>query len=115
MSRQTKINEAQLELMALRVHKKPLSEKMFVKEGEQENFSNVWSKAERDAKDSIVLREFVLQSDYEAKLGHVVYEHDLKMVEDQLLIQILSNELNAANNYKEEFCQRVAVAKIACV
>jgi hypothetical protein len=59
--------------------------------------------------------ENALQSDYEAKLQHVVYEYELKMVEDKLSIQTLSNELNAANNYKEELNERVCAAEIACV
>ena len=62
----------------------------------------------------MAFREYALQSNYEGKLEKVVYEYYLKMVEDKFLIQTLSKELNAANNYKEELCQRVAAAEIAC-
>ena len=77
-------------------------------------FRNVLNKADGYARDSMFLRENALQSDYEAKLQHVVYEYELKMVEDKFSIQTLSNELNAANNSKEELCQRVAAVEFAC-
>ena len=83
---QTKNNAAQLELMALRVDKKTLSDKLFVKYCVQNIFSNVWSKAERDAKDSMAVNLYVLQSDYEAKLDKVVYEYELKIVKDNCSI-----------------------------
>ena len=101
--------------MALRVDKQTLSDKLFVKECVQEIFSNIRRKAERDAKDLIVVNLHVLQSNHEEKLAKVVYEYDLKMVEEKFSIQALSNELNAANNSKEEFCQRVVAAEIAYV
>ena len=63
----------------------------------------------------MALRENTLQSKYEAKLEHVVYEYELKMVEDEFSIKTLSNELNTANNSKEELCQRVVAAEIECV
>ena len=56
------------------------------------------NKADGYAKDSMFLRENALHFEYEAKLEHVVHEYELKMVEDKFSIQILSNELNAANN-----------------
>jgi uncharacterized membrane protein len=62
----------------------------------------------------MVVREYALQSNYEAKLEHVVYEYVLKTDEDKFSIQALSNELNAANNSKEEVCQRVAAVEFAC-
>ena len=55
-----------------------------------------------------------MQSDYEAKLEKAVYEYEVKMVEDTISIQTLSDELNVANNCKEELCQRVVAAEIAC-
>ena len=112
---QTKNNAAQLELMALREEKKTLSDKLFVKDCVQKIFSNVWSKAERDAKASMAVKLYVLQSDYEAKLDKVVYEYELKMVEDNCSIQTMSNELSVVNNSKEELHKRHAAAKIACV
>jgi hypothetical protein len=108
-------NNAELELMALRVDKQTLSDKLFVKECVNNKFSNVWRKADLHARDSMVVGEYALQSDYEAKLEHVAYEYDLKIVEDKFSIQTLSNELNAANNSKEELCQRVVATEIACV
>ena len=36
------------------------------------------------------------------------------MVEDTFSIQTLSNELNVANNCKEDLCQRVVAAEKAC-
>jgi hypothetical protein len=39
------------------------------------------------ARDSMFLRENALQSNYEAKLQHVVYEYELKMVEDMFSFQ----------------------------
>ena len=56
---QTKNNAAQLELMALREEKKTLSDKLFVKDCVQKIFSNDWSKAERDAKDSMAVKVYV--------------------------------------------------------
>ena len=112
---QTKFNNAQLQLMALRKHNQTLSDKLFVKGCVQEIFSNVLNKADLHAKDSMFLRENALQSDYEAKLQHDVYEYELKMVEDKCSIQTLSNKLNAANNSKEELYQRVSTAEIACL
>ncbi len=105
----------QLELMALRVDKKTLSDKFWVKDCVQNIFINVWSKAERDAKDSMVVNLYVLHSDYEAKLDKVVYEYELKMVEDNCSIQTMSNELSVVNNSKEELLQRVVAAEITCV
>jgi hypothetical protein len=46
----------------------------------------------------MVVKEYVLQSVYEGKMVKVVYEYDVKMVEEKLSIQTLSNALNAANN-----------------
>jgi hypothetical protein len=113
---QTKNNEAQLELMALRVYKETLSDNLFVKECVQNIFRNVFNKADGYARVSMLPKENALQSDYEAKLQHaVIYEYELKMVEDIFLIQTLSNELNAANNSKEELYKRVCAAEIACV
>ncbi len=63
----------------------------------------------------MALNLHVLQSNYEEKLDKVVYEYDLKMVEDKFSIQTLSNEFNDANNTKEKLCQRVVAAEIACV
>ena len=53
---QTKNNEAHLELMALRVDKQTLSDKLFVKERVQHIFRNVLNKVERDARDPMFLR-----------------------------------------------------------
>jgi len=111
---QTKNNAAQLELMALREEKKTLSDKLFVKECVQKIFSNVWSKAERDAKASMAVKLYVLQSDYEAKLDKDVYEYDLKMIEDKYALQNVTNELNNVNKSQAELHQRTAAAEILC-
>jgi hypothetical protein len=87
--------------MALRVDKQTLSDKLFVKECAHELVSNVWRKAERDAKDFMAVNLHVLQSNYEEKLDKIVYESKLKMVEDNFSIQTLSNKFNAANNLKK--------------
>ncbi len=56
---QTKNNKAQLELIALRVDKKTLSDTLFVKVCVHTNSVIFWSKAERDAKDSMVVNLYV--------------------------------------------------------
>jgi hypothetical protein len=57
---------------------------------------------------------FYLQSNYEEKLDKVVHEYELKMAEDnKSSVKTLAKELNAANNSKEELCQRVATTEIA--
>ncbi len=100
--------------MALRVDKKTLSDKLFVKDCVQKIFSDVWSKAERDAKDSMVVKLYVIQSDYEAKLDKVVYEYELKMVEDNYSTQSMTTELNVVNNSQAELHQRTVAAEILC-
>jgi hypothetical protein len=77
--------------MALREDNQTLLDKLFVKGCVQEIFRNVLNKADRYARDAMFLRENALQSEYEAKLQHVVYEYELKMVEDEFLIKTLSN------------------------
>ena len=73
------------------------------------------NKADLRARDSMILRENALQSDYKAKLQRVVDEYELKMVEHEFSIQTLSNELNRVSNSKEELNERVCAAEIACV
>jgi hypothetical protein len=57
----TKNNNAHIELMAFRVDKQTLSDKLFVKECVQYFFSNVWRKADCHARDSTVVKEYALQ------------------------------------------------------
>ena len=101
--------------MAFRVDKQTLSDKLFVKECVHKNFNNVRRKADHHARNSMADKEYALQSDYEAKLEHVVYDNELKMVEDKFSNQTLSNELNAAKTSKEELCLRVAAVEFAYV
>jgi len=46
-------------------------------------------------------------------MDKVVHEYELKMVEDKFSIHTMAKELNSANDYKEELCERVDTAEIA--
>ena len=73
------------------------------------------NEADRHARDARIIRECALQSEYEAKLEHVVHEYESQLVENESSIQSLSNEINRANNSKEELNKRVCAAEIACI
>ena len=112
---QRKFNDAQLQIFALRKDIQTLKDKLFVRGWVQGIFSNVLNEADRHARDARIIREYALQSEYEAKLEHDVHEYELQLVEKDSSIQSLSNEINRANNSKEELNERVCAAKIACI
>jgi hypothetical protein len=80
---QRKFNDAQLQIVALRKDIQTLKDKLFVKGWVQGIFSNVLNEADRHARDARIIRECALQSEYEAKLEHVVHEYELQLVENE--------------------------------